>query len=185
MGKNEGLSNALKKILFAVNIFVILAPYVKILSINGVAIEGSSNIIKNICSLLSIGLFGYYLFNFHKEIKNDFNRIFVSKIKIFLIDNGASKVDNLSAYFKSREIKETQDLYYIKDIIVLKTTNLTSNGNYCPPGLCLKMGKKKYYTILSTRIIASIFDINFIYNSLLITTSVFVFFSYLFKIFFL
>lgn len=82
-----------------------------------------------------------FFFDTYEEVKknnviNEWRKLFHKKFRGYTEAKNEEKID------------KTKDIYFIKNVLVVKTSNVTNNDSYEPCGYTLQISKMKYYFIL-------------------------------------
>jgi hypothetical protein len=133
-----------------VSTVVLFFPHEATIQIFGVTFNLSSNISLGLKIILILAIFIFF-FGTCEEIKknnviNEWWRLFHKKFRGYIEAKNGKKIDNLKKLYP--QINKTKDIYFIENVLVVKTSNITNNDSYEPCGYTLQISKMKYYFLL-------------------------------------
>ena len=104
-------------------------------------------------------------------------RLFRSKIRYYIEKKHGSKINNLK--IKYPEISIYKNIYYVNKTLILKTSNITNNGNYQPDGFVLNIGRIQLYWLFFINFLKTIFSLKIFPYVGLLLWSIFILLSLL------
>lgn len=95
--------------------------------------------------------------------------LFHSKIRKYIEARNEKKIEDLKTLYP--QVSKDKDIYFIEGNLILKTTDIFSNGNYKPNGYILKISKAKCYVIVFINVLKTILNFKILPYAVLLTWS--------------